>query len=98
MQKNIRRFLLTLVAALGLFVALTPRSAVAQQQQTATDAVFNCVDRAAQSFRDCSMGAQDYGWFVRNFMEFGCGITYGIDAAACVPVGAVVGAVGTAVK
>lgn len=96
MQKNVRRFLLTLVAALGLFVALTPRSAVAQQ--TATDAMYNCVDRAAQSFRDCAVGAQDYGWFVRNYMEFGCGITYAIDAAACVPVGAVVGAVGTVVK
>lgn len=89
MQKNVRRFLLTLVAALGLFVALTPRSAVAQQ--TATDAVYKCVDNAAQSFRDCSMGAQDYGWFVRNFMEFGCGITYAIDAALCAPSGAVSG-------
>lgn len=96
MQRNIRRFLLTLVAALGLFVALTPRQAVAQQ--TATDAVFNCVDRAAQSFRDCAVGAQDYSWAVRNFMEFGCGITYAIDAAACVPVGAVVGAVSSVVK
>jgi len=96
MQRNIRRFLLTLVAALGLLVALTPRQAVAQQ--TATDAVYNCVDRAAQSFHDCAVGAQEYGWFVRNFMEFGCGITYAIDAAACVPVGAVVGAVSSVAK
>ena len=96
MQRNIRRFLLTLVAALGLFVALTPRQAVAQQ--TATDAIFNCIDRAAQSFRDCAVGAQDYGWFVRNFMEFGCTVTYGIDSAACVPVGAAVGALSSVVK
>lgn len=96
MQQNTRRFLLITVAALGLFVALTPRQAVAQQ--TATDAVYNCVDRAAQSFHDCAVGAQEYGWFVRNFMEFGCGITYAIDAAACVPVGAVVGAVSSVAK
>ncbi|MCC7002590.1 MAG: hypothetical protein IT357_10585 [Gemmatimonadaceae bacterium] len=94
MQHNIRRFLLTTVAALGLFVALTPRTAVAQQ--TATDAVYNCLDRAADAFHACTMGAQEYGWFVRNFMEFGCGITYGIDGVACLPVGAAASVVSNA--